>query len=324
MDINKEIICDYLNNDYNKKQIMSKYNLKLRELNNIFKQNNIKNKIQKNIDVNCFKNIDNNDKAYLLGLLVSDGSIDKMGYGFQLCSKDIELLKYAKIILHSEHKIITVNTFDKRTNKNYTHYNIRFSRKEIVNDLKILGLTNNKSLTAKMPNIENKYIWHFIRGIFDGDGSIHGNDGKLRFSIIGSYDIILFIQNLFIENNLSKTKIIKIKTKIENEFIYKIKMNSFSDLLYLRENIYKNANFYLKRKYNKFLELKQYRNGGYNRHNNKIWKKIKSIDKINNIEMIFDNIKLCSDYHNIKNTKMIYKIVNKPNRTYKKLIFEYL
>lgn len=39
-------------------------------------------------------------------------------------------------------------------------------------DLLKLGMTANKSLTLKLPNIPDKYFSHFLRGYFDGDGNV--------------------------------------------------------------------------------------------------------------------------------------------------------
>lgn len=40
-------------------------------------------------------------------------------------------------------------------------------------DLLKLGLYPNKSLTVKFPDIPQKFINHFVRGYFDGDGCIY-------------------------------------------------------------------------------------------------------------------------------------------------------
>lgn len=49
---------------------------------------------------------------------------------------------------------------------------------EISHDLQVLGLTKNKSLTTRFPEIPSEFLRHFIRGCWDGDGSVYweGND----------------------------------------------------------------------------------------------------------------------------------------------------
>jgi len=176
---------------------------------NILTKNNVirrkyspKNNRKRKIDESIFINIDSSDKAYLVGLLCSDGSIDKDGYGFQLRSKDIELLQYCKEILKSEHKICKVITFDKRSGKTFIGYNIHFCSKKMVNDLNKLGLTNNKSFTCKMPAIQDIYFWDFFRGLFDGDGcAIDGEDGRVKIKIIAAEPIAVKIKEVFLKNN---------------------------------------------------------------------------------------------------------------------------
>jgi len=331
MTIEQEIIKFYKNN-YSKKEISSIFNISIFKLNKLLLKENIfqrkyttTNKTRKNnIDLNCFKNIDNQNKAYLLGLLISDGNIGKLGYNFSLTSKDIEILEYAKTILKSSHKICTINSIDKRTNKPYTMYNINFCSKEMVKDLNKLGLYDNKSLNVKIPDIDKKYYWHLIRGLFDGDGSISTNitkkEGQLTFSLIGSLDTILFLKNIFLENNLKNNKIIQIKTTIKDKFIYKIHMGSYNDLLFIKENMYKNANYYLIRKYNKFNTLKKHIRIPIYKNNKKIM--CSNIDT--NEHIIFNNIRECLQHFNITRSDIITRVINGKRNHYKKYNFKYL
>lgn len=58
----------------------------------------------------------------------------------------------------------------------------------MANDLRKYGFTSNKSYDAYIPidQINNKFINHYIRGFFDGDGSIYldtKNKNLLRVSL---------------------------------------------------------------------------------------------------------------------------------------------
>ena len=159
------------------------------------------------IDLSFFEKIDSNIKAYVIGLLCSDGSIDKDGYGFQITSKDIEIIENIKKILKSEHKICKIESYDERTKKTYIRYNIHFCSKKMVDDLRKLGLVNNKSFNCKMPLLKQIYFWDFLRGLFDGDGCVTGNNGKLRVSFIATEDIMNNIKNIFNKNGLSDNKL---------------------------------------------------------------------------------------------------------------------
>ena len=52
------------------------------------------------------------------------------------------------------------------------YYTIGLSSKKIVSDLLKFNIVERKSLIVKYPdNLEDKFFWSFLRGMFDGDGS---------------------------------------------------------------------------------------------------------------------------------------------------------
>ncbi len=66
---------------------------------------------------------------------------------------------------------------------------LQVGSKEIFKDLISLGMTPNKSLTIRMPIVPKKYLPHFLRGYFDGDGHVsvstyQKNDRKNKSTII--------------------------------------------------------------------------------------------------------------------------------------------
>ncbi len=277
---------------------------------------------KRSVDISFFENINTNIKAYVIGLICSDGSIDKDGYGFQLVSKDNEILEKFKEILKSEHKICKVESYDKRTNKIYVRYSIHICSKKMVEDLKKIGLNNNKSFTCKMPKINEEYFWDFLRGLFDGDGCVTGRNGKLRISFIASVDIMNNIKKIFNKNNLSDNKL-TVQSKNEYGIIYNLKQNSYKDILLIRELLYKSVDidnpYYLTRKYNKLQELKEYKLGKL-AHKNKIWKKILFLDK--NEKIIFNSIKECCYSKNLI-LKSVYESIRK-NINHKGYTIKYL
>jgi len=106
--------------------------------------------------------------AYILGFFAADGNMLKNKRGahfieFQITDRDL-LIK----IRNSNHKI----TARKRNNKWRTSYRLQIGSKQIFKDLLKLGLTPKKSKTINLPNIPEKYFYHFVRGYFDGDGNV--------------------------------------------------------------------------------------------------------------------------------------------------------
>ena len=52
-------------------------------------------------------------------------------------------------------------------------YHFGISNEKLYDDIVNLGLTPNKSLTMQFPNMPNEFVRHFIRGCWDGDGSVY-------------------------------------------------------------------------------------------------------------------------------------------------------
>ena len=264
------------------------------------------------LNENFFEKIDTKEKAYLIGLILSDGSIDNTGYGFSFISKDLDLVELFKEKIESEHKICKVETFDKRTNKTYTRYTLHICSKLIVKHLNNLGITNNKSFTCDLPEINSDLFWHFLRGLFDGDGSIskenNNKEGRLRFDLVGSTLIINKIKKVFLEYGLSDTKL---SIKINNSDINglcSILYYSFKDLKIIYDSMYKDSeNLRLERKYIFFSTLKEYKVGKWDRR--KISKKVSQLDLNNNIIQTFNNVYDASEILNI-DIKIIRRIIN--------------
>lgn len=111
--------------------------------------------------------------AYILGLLVTDGNIyysEKAGWRFSITlkSSDKYLLENILIVIGSNHKI-----YDGKDNSS----KIDIANKMICKSLLRLGVTRNKSLNGKCPNIPIEFIPKFLLGVIDGDGSVDKKGG---------------------------------------------------------------------------------------------------------------------------------------------------
>jgi len=51
-------------------------------------------------------------------------------------------------------------------------YVVYINNEKLYDNLVNLGLTPNKSLTMQFPNVPDEFVRHFIRGCWDGDGSV--------------------------------------------------------------------------------------------------------------------------------------------------------
>lgn len=132
------------------------------------------------LNENYFESIDCEDKAYWLGFIYADGFITKRkpGYGqhilgVTLAEKD-HLEKFANSIGTDK----PVKTYEKKNGfgKNdgcYLEHKLALVSNKLVSDIEKLGVVENKTFKlSKIPNIPTEYIRDFIRGYFDGDGSV--------------------------------------------------------------------------------------------------------------------------------------------------------
>lgn len=143
---------------------------------------------KKHVNSLFFNEIDTEEKAYWLGFLTADGYVQDLKDSIELCLAEIdkEHIEKFKRDIESSHKIgkKTVKLNDKLFNA----YRISIKDKQMANDLRKYGFTSNKSYDAYIPidQINNKFINHYIRGFFDGDGSIYlgtKNKNLLRISL---------------------------------------------------------------------------------------------------------------------------------------------
>lgn len=182
-----------------------------------------------------------NDMAYCLGFIASDGHVwkDRPYFTIGLNKKDIQILNFIRDQISPTSKV--------RLSKNKCQLCVY--SKTIHSRLKSLGVDHNKTFKLKLPKMPKKYISHFIRGFFDGDGCI----SKTNFHIGGKdyYYASIISASKCILQDIHKFLQFGHLNKIKNKY-YELKFCQ-SDCIKLANIIYKDANFKLERKYNKFL-----------------------------------------------------------------------
>jgi hypothetical protein len=199
--------------------------------------------------------------AYVLGVIYTDGNIchtqaphaKKSYLRLSVAQKEPELLEKVLLLMDSNH------TIKKRIVKegfksNEIHY-FDIQNEILCSGLIKLGVTPKKSLTVKFPNIPEPFIRHFIRGCWDGDGSISkaSDSNSYRASFVsGSYDFIFYLVNYLKDKGFD---VKPSKTEMKNTIYYfKIDGNEQCSRLfhYLYDDV--SPEMYLERKYKKFLE----------------------------------------------------------------------
>jgi hypothetical protein len=135
--------------------------------------------------------------AYVLGVICTDGCLAKpigpIKFRITLSQKDPELLEKVRALMGSNASI----TYRPAHGIAGALHTMLIDSQEIYRDLQSLGLTQNKSLTLRFPNVPFEFVRHFIRGCWDGDGSVYleSKDAHKRCAsfVCGSE---LFIQEL--------------------------------------------------------------------------------------------------------------------------------
>jgi hypothetical protein len=139
--------------------------------------------------------------SYAVGLMASDGCLQKDGRHLDLTSVDTEQLKNFSLALGRELYIGT-----KLNGYGGIGYRIQLSDVALYDFLLEVGLTPNKSKTIGALSIPDIYYPDFLRGLFDGDGTIYGFWDKdwpncLRYSVGFTSASHLFLQWLQTSNS---------------------------------------------------------------------------------------------------------------------------
>lgn len=224
--------------------------------------------LQENTSHTFFDNINEEIKAYLLGFYYADGCISNNKLQIGVDFKDKEIIDYFKENIAPLNKITEYISKRKNKNGSYTHmFSLTINSDKICEKLEKYGMGHRKTYKEleDLSFIQDNVMRHFIRGYFDGDGSVYYHKGKKKYKLkngtIKEYEYInriwyiisytkphlVIIQNWLYRNG--------IKANVYNDgrdnFILSVtKKDSFFKL---RDLLYNNSNFFLKRKRDKFM-----------------------------------------------------------------------
>jgi len=254
--IEQKVIDYYIIDKLSGQKIASILTINVKTVFAILKRNNIKSRTlsesaMKYICQDDFFNVINTEKkAYWLGVLFADGNITKKASKsgqIIFSSKDKEWVELFLLDVGSNN---FPNCEYQKLYKKYI-WKAQITSAKMYNDLDNLGCTPTKTKTIKLPQINDSLIHHFIRGYFDGDGTVgvyknlKNNDWKILKSgfCSGSQKFII---------DLLKVLPVKNKTIKQVKNCY-ITQHSLRDTLNLFDYMYKNYTVCLKRKREVFV-----------------------------------------------------------------------
>lgn len=196
-----------------------------------------------------FEKVDTEDKAYWAGFIAADGNVaSRMNNSrIELNIRDYHHLEKFRDALEGNMPIR-----ESIRPNNHSCY-IDVNSKDYCQDLVELGITPQKSLTldVNFSKISDELIHHFIRGYFDGDGSLNYYTrppyyyDEWELSFISTKKMLRFFQEQFgISHNLYSCG--------KNfRFCYK----GQNDIQHCLDYMYNDATIYLDRKYEKYLDF---------------------------------------------------------------------
>lgn len=243
------------------KFLAKKHNVSVSPINRILARNNVCVRKRKHtFDEKYFDKIDTETKAYLLGYLWADGwnyrNPEKRTYivAMELHSKDVEVLELLRRELNYSGEIEIRKPRKKKTFASEgPHCQLRLCSKYLSDKLNEIGMVSRKSLVCLFPRLDDKLVRHFVRGYFDGDGSMTMNNcGKdANFNILSSQE---FCQSLLdvIESDLGVKSVVRNR---KDSKIKQIAIGGAINTIKIMDWMYSDATCFLKRKREKFVRF---------------------------------------------------------------------
>ena len=262
----KDIRESYLNGE-SSVSIGKRYNTNhkpiLRELHNMGIEVSQSKMVRKyKLNESYFDNIDTSNKAYIMGFLHSDGSnnINKSTISLSLQEEDKEILEQIREEIGST-KPLEYLDYSNKHNFGYSYknqYRLNVFSKHMCKELNDKGITPNKSLTIGFPNwLPKDLISHYVRGVFDGDGSIYqsfrnDNNKPITLTITATESFCKELRNICKQTLNINAGIYDASCHNGITKVFTISGRNVAKKFL--DWIYEDADLYLQRKYNRYCE----------------------------------------------------------------------
>ena len=209
--------------------------------NNVFIRNRSNAKRTNQIKEDIFDEI-NEESAYWIGFILADGNIyypknrsKQLNFGLKESDRE-HLEKFKKFVgsnkqLYYNNKAVFLSIYSNR----------------IVDKIEEYGITQRKSLTAKVPEMlkNNRHFW---RGVVDGDGWVTINkEGYPTIGLCGTIDVI----KSFIELTGKRVKIGQ--PNLDKNFVQIAYTTTSAQILC--KYLYDDSEIYLNRKYENYEKI---------------------------------------------------------------------
>lgn len=217
-----------------------------------------------------FDNIDSEIKAYLLGFYFADGCINDGDMIISITESDKEIVEYFKENI-SPHRKISISEGYENKKTGYTSKKlatITIHSEHLCETLTKYGMGKRKTTetTTDLSMIPQKYMLDFIRGYFDGDGTVcmtnglkryKAKDNEIKYTSYQNYNWSIISKKkehlVLIQNFLQEEYGIHSNILEDKKGNYLIEINRKNDFRKIKDILYENKTYFLKRKHDKFL-----------------------------------------------------------------------
>lgn len=223
------------------------------------------------LNESTFDIIDTEIKAYCLGFLYADGSIGYYGGDYSIRihihKDDAEILDIFRRCVETT-KPWYIDARDCAL--------LALSNKRLYEGLVKHGVSQAKTFKITFPDeslVPAHLLHHFVRGYFDGDGSVTGREDCIRvmaFSVTSNMPFCIGLQDILIKEGFSRTKIGLVPSKVyPNKTVGVLTYQGGRNVERFYRYIYRDATVYLKRKHDRMRRLLDLRttNNARPRHN---------------------------------------------------------
>jgi transposase-like protein len=220
-----------------------------------------------------FEKIDTHEKAYILGLLASDGNnnTEFNSVRLSLQESDYEIVSKVRDLIAPNKPIKTIIKDNPRFSNMVT---LDITNKKISTDLANLGIIANKTFKLKVEDwLSGEFINSAILGFHDGDGSFYykekwGKKHKPRttpektwtFSFIGLRVLCEFMQKTFKEVLGINSSVVPHSKYKGNEEKPLCTLRVYGNLQNktLMDWLYKDCSIFMKRKHDNYLDMLEF------------------------------------------------------------------
>jgi len=272
-ELNAKIIAFYLagNDTY---ETADEYNCSQTFVMNTLKRHNISRRTSQSYTTKYIPNekffdiIDSEEKAYVLGFFYADGNNYIRGsHSYEI---SMSLQEDDKIILEKIRDLLSSQSpveFGLSNNiKHKNMYSLKINSKLMSQQLTKLGCMPAKSLILTFPEwlIDPELQRHFIRGYFDGDGSLWARQPTITGQIDWGWQITS-TNNFCTEAKKLIGQYVNVHcsqslahSNLDNNITATLSIGGNVQVKRVLDWMYKDATIYMDRKYNKYQEFLQY------------------------------------------------------------------